>query len=536
MDFEDNGSNRSGAFSGWRALPITYRKNSVIDGVLVWDEVNVEKADEINFNQLEIPIVQGEIVEIRMKALSEAGHPTSNLESEWSDIVTVNFPVEFNNNAEVDQIIEERNEAVATQKAQNLLDSLGISEHVSNQYTTNGTTFMHTAFEIDSGAKSDEQNPISVGDSLIDIIKRLNALEETVNNRLQGIKIFIEDSEGNEFPISDLETKEIDAGYYLSELENVDTDSGTIVSKNYFIKIKNENASDIEIFSLNVGDLANEVEPLQQNIIGKAPILIINSDNSIEAPLGNHQRNGQILYLRDKDVANLFDLWDDSEDLMHIFDAYITSTYNPTFPHADGTSAENERILVVLNTDTNVLEAKKPSTSQRNFLSISTSHPLYVEYIDTNTDATKKQEIIDEVKEIINSSVAGVSTLQAGINKSTGVNVYPKMSFSVNDRYLIGDKSCGSYAFLNVRNIKDIQVKGSANSSNVVIAGNSEIKIPLVYQYRMTDATGAINGKLERVEQLLYTKTIGIDLKAALNQTFSFDVKFTARYRNTNLV
>lgn len=536
IQFEDNNSTRNGAFSDWRDLPIRIRNKVVVNGVIQWEEINVENTDEININQLEIPIVQGEIVEIRMKAQSEAGYPQSPLESPWSQIITVSFPEEFNDNEELQQIIDERNEALATQKTEALLESKGINRHLANQFTNNGKTIVHNAFEIDSGAKTSEQNIITVGDQLINLANRLSALEETVNNRIQGIKVFIEDSEGNEFPISEFETKEINAGYYLSELENVDTNFGTIISKNYFIKIKNENASDIQLFSLNPGDLSNEVNPIQSNIMGKAPIIVINSDNGIESPLGNYQRNGQILYVRDKDVANLYNQWDDSEDLLNKFDAYITNTYNPSYPHADGVSSENERVLVVLNNDTNKLEDKKPSTSQRDFLSISTLHPLYLEYIDASTTITRQEEIIELVKEISNSAVANVQGIQAGINKSTGVNVYPKLSYNQNDRFLIGGKSCGSYAFLNVRNISDIQVSGSANSSNKVIAGKSEIKIPVVFQYRMTDATGAVNGLLDRVDQVLYTKTLGIDLKAALNQTFSFDIKFTARYRNTDLV
>ena len=37
---------------------------------------NVEDADSININQIEIPIKQGEGIEVRMKSISEAGWPS----------------------------------------------------------------------------------------------------------------------------------------------------------------------------------------------------------------------------------------------------------------------------------------------------------------------------------------------------------------------------------------------------------------------------------------------------------------------------
>ena len=78
-----------------------------------------------------------------------------------------------------------------------------------------------------------------------------------------------------------------------------------------------------------------------------------------------------------------------------------------------------------------------------------------------------------------------------------------------------------------------IQVVGDSTSSVLIIPKESEILIPFVYEYRMIDRLGVINGvKLFDTTTILeYSKKIGIDLLIN-NQAFKFDINVTSKLKS----
>lgn len=93
-----------------------------------------------------------------------------------------------------------------------------------------------------------------------------------------------------------------------------------------------------------------------------------------------------------------------------------------------------------------------------------------------------------------------------------------KIGYSDADKYLSGRDSCNSYLFLSPINHEQIQVEGDTANSSAVINANESIRVPIVYQYRMTDFSGNIFGIQglkatdDRVKNTKFANIIGIDI------------------------
>ena len=120
-----------------------------------------------------------------------------------------------------------------------------------------------------------------------------------------------------------------------------------------------------------------------------------------------------------------------------------------------------------------------------------------------------------------------------------------KIGFESTDQYLLGGKSCGSYFFPKMTDHNQARVEGNTLNAitNIGTGSNSSVAIPLVFQYRMTDFFGAgtngeglVGGKFSsKVSQLIYNKTIGIDIFHSIDEKFSFDVTVTAKYKSDRI-
>ena len=114
------------------------------------------------------------------------------------------------------------------------------------------------------------------------------------------------------------------------------------------------------------------------------------------------------------------------------------------------------------------------------------------------------------------------------------------MAFETNDQYLLGGKSCGSYLFMSPLSIDSLSVNAD-NASGVRVIKNGEsnaISIDVIFQYRMTDYAGTSESNLgyigglydSPVNNLTYSKRIGIDILDTDNNLFAFDLEVFAKY------
>ena len=132
------------------------------------------------------------------------------------------------------------------------------------------------------------------------------------------------------------------------------------------------------------------------------------------------------------------------------------------------------------------------------------------------------------------------STFATGPTASRSDAMYPnKLGYTQNDQYLIGKYTCGAYLFVGPPTTSLIQVEGStALASRYVQQGVANaINVPLIFQFRATDALGYIGGyRLSgNPSNIVYQKKIGIDIQVRNSAPFSFDLVATGSYKQATL-
>ena len=104
-------------------------------------------------------------------------------------------------------------------------------------------------------------------------------------------------------------------------------------------------------------------------------------------------------------------------------------------------------------------------------------------------------------------------------NGTTYITTHKK-GYEDRDKLAIGKDSCNSYLFLSPVNHSEIQVDGDTLDSTKSLNGNESLRVPIIYQFRMTDANGDIFGDKKLgtdetkaiVKNTKYANIIGIDI------------------------
>lgn len=129
-------------------------------------EEDASKKNEPSWNQIDIPISQGEVVDFKVRYVFDLGWPFVTTVSQWSDIVQVEFPTEFLANINILDIIEENNNDVKSYQFDSKLRSEGIYDHVDDKQVDQDLTYFHKAENITSGFYTDERRIIPLRDKL----------------------------------------------------------------------------------------------------------------------------------------------------------------------------------------------------------------------------------------------------------------------------------------------------------------------------------------------------------------------------------
>lgn len=269
---DTDGVNRSATFSPWTEVLTKSRKKVLNEttGLYEWVEENLTDSDAVNSNQLNIPIRKGEIVEIQVKSLSEAGWPNNPAESDWSNSVQVSFP----------ESIQSQEEAVITsqktfaEKArldfETSLNSRGLDNHLATQFTSGDKFYAHLAEDISSGFFTNEGNVIDLYQKLKSLETVLDGIKQSLSSDRGAIKISVIDSDGNSLDVANGDTINLFAGYYKDLIKDttggtVIYNEGAIITKQYAISIQNTSTTALELISLlggGINEVASPSDPI----------------------------------------------------------------------------------------------------------------------------------------------------------------------------------------------------------------------------------------------------------------------------------
>jgi len=241
------------SFSNWVEFKTDARKRQFdpSTGEYFWQIEDVENADTPNINQIDISIQVGEKVEMRVKSISEVGWPEAPVESDWSEIASVEFPDDLNNVLnENDFILQEATKEDLQVRMQSELSSRGLDEHLSEQVTVDNVTYHHDSEKILSGFKDDNGTSLSLFDYLRSLQNKITSLEEKIARAKGELEVVILRN-NQEFVIQNgSETIfNIECEDYLENFSGTGIPTGRVyanniyVIKDFVIRVKNKATS-----------------------------------------------------------------------------------------------------------------------------------------------------------------------------------------------------------------------------------------------------------------------------------------------------
>lgn len=247
--FTDGQAAGQGAFSNYiiEETIVRPRFKNPITGLFQWAPINDENAEEININQLDIPIRKGEIVEVQVKSVSEAGWPANPVESEYSEPIRIVFPADLSSDNAIESIVAQNKQDSARVSLQETLNAKGIDEHLSSSFVANERYYAHNAQVITSGFLSENQTPIDLFSKLIEMQSRLDEFSEILRNAAGELAVTLIDDQGNVIKLNRNSVTKVFGGFYFNEVKALDDPRGAIISKTFFINLANSEQTGLRL-------------------------------------------------------------------------------------------------------------------------------------------------------------------------------------------------------------------------------------------------------------------------------------------------
>lgn len=586
MEFSDNdGVTKTGFFSNWTEYKSDLRKKTfnTETGFYEWATEDTSDPDTVNINQLDVSISKGEQVQVRVKSISEAGFPINPIESEWSNVVTIDFPDNLQIQNEAAALLSDSAAEEVRVNFQDELNARGLDLHLLSSFTQGERYFAHTAPDITSGFFTPEGKVIDLFEKLKSIDTQLQTLTQLITKAKGFLSVFLIDDAGNVINISPNTTTTLFAGFYKTLIQSgsgssITYDHGKIITKSYIIRIENGAATALELTSYLPGGL-NIIADISSSSVNNdyknnrkydlVPIsltgtsLPLSGSINQESPFQSAQSQGLWMYTREKSVgldADLYGLTTVGANTTagQGVGAYVgTVPQNgcflfPTLPTAiigptdagvwlgTGGSGTGGGVLTEFCVHKDHPDITAPYTTATFVPQIPTSGSnafkmIYPKFIHsdffyksiTDTDSKKQLEYIQPL------------TL-ATVIPTTPQHYPAKLGFFNNDSFLIGKFTCGAYLYIAPVDYTDISVDGSTTLAKKLLEFGEQnaINVPLVFQFRCSDKLGFVGGyrTAGTVSNITYTKKVGIDLQTRDAAPFSFDVEITAKYEQDSLV
>ena len=182
------------SYSNWTEYKTDARKReyNTSTGEYTWAIEDVTSADTPNINQIDIPVQSNERVDIRIKSISEVGWPESPVESDWSEIITIEFPDDLNTIAnENDFILAAATKEDLKVSVNSELSAKGLDNHLADTVTVNNVTFHHEAKKILSGFQDENGVSLDLYAYIQKLTDRITSLEEKITRAKGELQIII---------------------------------------------------------------------------------------------------------------------------------------------------------------------------------------------------------------------------------------------------------------------------------------------------------------------------------------------------------
>lgn len=245
-------------FSDWNIMQsFTDERHPIFDYSKYKFETNgdTSSVNVPSFNQIDIPISQGETVDIRLRVVYAIGYPFVKTTSEWSDIVNVEFPVELRKNVTVLDIIKENNSDTTKEAFRGYLDKYGVVEHVSDKLIDQNITYFHQPEHIASGFYTEERRIIPLRDKLQSITNDVITLrDEVFGTSSNSLNVTITDGEAEIIVVPNSENTYILKDYSSSD-KTTTPKASDFVETFLTLNIQNNSSTNsLKLFSMFPGN------------------------------------------------------------------------------------------------------------------------------------------------------------------------------------------------------------------------------------------------------------------------------------------
>jgi hypothetical protein len=559
FDFTDqNGQIKRGTYSNLVEAKSDIRKKvyDISTGKYVWASENVENADSININQVDIPISKGEKVEFYVKSVSEAGWPDNPLLSDPSATITIEFPNDLATEDEASLALSQASKESVKVELENDLAAKGLDIHLSSSFNSIEKYYAHDADVISSNFYTSEGNVISLYEKLKELQTRIASLEDRLNKVAGTLAVYIIDPSNNsKVAVQNSTVIDLFAGYYLdyANLLPANERRGAIVNKVYQIAIQNSEATPLQLVSRFPGGIGAPLptslstiptfpagSPYDPNVLfptindsdyttfrkyDQTPIVqtSINADDTnnsnkfATAYYQSGQSAGQYVWSRYTDIGLVNSLYQTpavAANRILLPDFNITSPKpwiwdGTTIPVGGTPAGGGFETVFCFHTDhpdlNNPTVVIQPNASNLQLPTVTidtaTGYALAPEAVGAFRHSAYFNTVSNNGKfspqlSYQQSFLQNVAPFTPTYAVTTDAELPDKFGFLSNDRFLIGSNTVGSYLFLGPSVFNQLNVNGiDARSVKTVDLGDENaIIIPIVFQYRMEDYYGTSGG------------------------------------------
>ena len=478
----------------------------------------------VKWNQIDIPINQGEDVVIRIRYKYNIGQPFINLYSPWSNEITVAFPTELTESTEISSILDSNDDDVVSAKFIKTLINDGYEEHVTNKIIDNSQVFYHMPENIYSGFNTSENNLISLKDKLIDMNNEITSYKASIDNELNSNYEVILEWDNTSIQLSNMTNNNI----VINELINGVFD--TFIKKNMNLIIKNTGSTPIKLYSIFPGNidttLLDSSNKYFDDIIinyERVPLLVEGSNVPSESILPQYM--GQWIYFRQNNPFTSYPLYYNDSNQNEADIEQVSQGYKPKY---------NGQLSKYINVENK--QALLPYRNRGNIIN-STNYWGYLSYDPNLKKATYKIGSVESS----DSLYASIKDLYLYENCDNTNNEYllkyEHIYNSVNNTYLNDTTSISDFvnkiskplrmfdgAFLIPELISRTQILCDSKESNQykLLDVGKMVSIPILFEYFLenTDNTN-----------VSITKTLAFDLKTSLmREPDHYILSVTAKY------
>lgn len=283
-------------FTNWNKFEGKERDRIILsNGQTVFEDYDIdsyENSNVIKWNQIDIPIQQGEDIVIRVRFKYNIGYPQINLYSPWSNEMEFVFPAEYENNSNIETIVSDNSVDQLSSTIASYLIENDFYDHINNKVNTGDKIFYHQPDNIYSGFSDKDSKMMSLKDKLNDMngnIEKISNLFDELNGGKYSISIF--DSEENNNIDLVANTESIVNFYNKNHITN------NYIQKDLQLVIKNTGDKPIKLYSIFPGDINKPLLSVDEEYYNKyighyeSYPLFINDKLS-------YQRLGQWIYFR----------------------------------------------------------------------------------------------------------------------------------------------------------------------------------------------------------------------------------------------